>query len=202
MVLRDGTRKRNNAKAPQTKDAIMNAASHSDLAVPVSPIDHAKGAEHAPVTLVEYADFECPHCKLAEPVLKHLLEIHPGKLRLVFRHFPLEGVHPHALLAAQAAEAAAGQGKFWEMHDLLFANSAHLKLHDLQGYAQKLELDMTRFSAELGDEVYLQRVREHIAGAQKSGVRGTPGLFLNGRILDTSFGVQAIEQAVAKALGA
>ena len=178
----------------------MSSSHPSDLAVPVSAIDHILGADHAPATLVEYADFECPHCKQAEPVLKHLLEILPGKLRLVFRHFPLEGAHPHALLAAQAAEAAAGQGKFWEMHDLLFANSAHLKLHDLQRYAEQLELDMTRFNAEMLDEVYLQRVREHIAGADKSGVRGTPGLFLNGRVLDTSFGLQAIEQAVEKLL--
>jgi protein-disulfide isomerase len=180
----------------------MTASHPIDLAVPVTAIDHARGAEHAPAVLVEYADFECPHCKLAEPVLTHLLEIFPAKLRLVFRHYPLEGPHPHALLAAQAAEAAAGQGRFWEMHDLLFANQAHLKLHDLQRYARQLELDMTRFSAELGDEVYLQRIREHIAGGDRSGVRGTPGLFLNGRILDTSFGVQAIEQAVVKLLGA
>ena len=179
----------------------MTSTHPPDLAVPVGAIDHALGAEHAPVTLVEYADFECPHCKQAEPVLKHLLEIYPGKLRLVFRHLPLEGVHPHALLAAQAAEAAAGQGKFWQMHDLLFAGSAHLKLPDLQRYARQLDLDLTRFNAELSDEVYLQRVREHIAGGERSGVRGTPGLFLNGRILDTSFGVQAIEQAVEQLLG-
>jgi len=178
----------------------MNTSHHTDLAVSVSNIDHALGAEHAPITLVEYADFECPHCKQAVPVLKHLLQTYPGRVRLVFRQFPLEGAHPHALLAAQAAEAAAGQGRFWDMHDLLFAQSAHLKPHDLQRYAQQLELDMTRFNAELGDAVYLQRVREHIAGGEKSGVRGTPGLFINGRVLDTSFGLQAIEQAVERLL--
>ena len=174
----------------------MSTPHKIDLAVPVGPIDHVHGPEHAPLTLVEYGDFECPSCKLAAPVIKLLLERHAGKLRAVFRHYPLEGVHPHALLAAQATEAAAGQGKFWEMHDLLFDNQSHLKLHDLKRYAEKLELDMTRFDAEIGDEVYLQRVREHIEGGKRSGVRATPALFLNGVVLDTSFGMQAIEQGV------
>jgi protein-disulfide isomerase len=178
----------------------MTASHKQELAVRVSPIDHSAGAEHAPVTLVEYADFECPHCKLAAPVFKLLLERYPERVRVVFRHFPLEEVHAHALLAAQAAEAAAGQGKFWEMHDLLYANSNHLKAHDLERYAAQLELDMTRFKAELDDEVYLQRVREHIEGGKRSGVRATPGVYLNGVILDTSFGMQALEQAVDAAL--
>ncbi|MDB5803787.1 MAG: DsbA family protein [Betaproteobacteria bacterium] len=174
----------------------MSTPHKNELAVPVTAIDHALGADHAPVTLVEYGDFECPTCKQTAPLLKMLLERRPGRLRVVFRHYPLEGVHPHALLAAQAAEAAAAQGKFWQMHDLLFDNQMHLKIAQLRGYAEQLELDMTRFNAEIGDEVYLQRVREQIEGGNRSNVRATPTVFVNGVIHDTSFGLRALEDAV------
>jgi protein-disulfide isomerase len=97
-----------------------------DLAAPVDATDHMLGSEHAPVTIVEYGDFECPSCKNAVPAVKMLLENFAGKVRLVFRHFPLEQAHPHALMAAEAAECAGEQGKFWEMHELLFAHQAHL----------------------------------------------------------------------------
>src|SRR5882757_1211269 len=131
-----------------------------ELAVPVSNADHTLGASHAPVTLVEYGDFECPNCRQAAPAVKLLLERFAGRIRFAYRHFPLEDVHPHALHAALATEAAAGQGKFWQMHDLLFGNQSHLKLHQLRGYAEKLELDMVRYDADMKDEVFLQRVRE------------------------------------------
>ena len=167
-----------------------------DLDVPPQAADHALGADHAPVTVVEYGDFECPNCKQAAPALKLLLERFAGRLRLIFRHFPLEEVHPHALGAAEAAECAAGQGRFWEMHDLLFANQEHLKLSSLQGYAERLRLDMARYSAEMHDHVYLQRIREHMDGAHRSGVRGTPAFFVNGRIQDVSFGIRALFDAV------
>ncbi|HEY4370884.1 MAG TPA: DsbA family protein [Burkholderiales bacterium] len=172
-----------------------------ELAIPVSPIDHLRGADHAPITLVEYGDFECPSCKQVEQLVELMMMRFPNHLRVVFRHYPLEGVHTHALLAAQAAEAAAAQGRFWDMHDLLFAHQQHLKLAQLRGYAEQLELDMTRFSAEMGDEVYLQRVREQIEGGKKSGVRATPTLYLNGVIQDTSFGLEALEKAVAGLAG-
>src|SRR5205807_643789 len=129
---------------------IMNELRKFELAVPVSAVDHALGASHAPVTLVEYGDFECPNCKQAAPALKLLLERFAGRVRLVYRHFPLEEVHPHALHAALAAEVAAGQGKFWPMHDLLFDNQRHLKLPQLHGYAQRLELDLLRYDATIG----------------------------------------------------
>ena len=109
-----------------------------DLSVPVAPADHALGASNAAVTLVEYGDFECPNCKQAAPVVKHLLTRFAGRIRLVYRHFPLEEVHPHALHAALAAEAAGAQHKFWQMHDLLFDNQSHLKVRQLRGYAQRL----------------------------------------------------------------
>jgi len=174
----------------------MNEHRKFELAVPVSAVDHTLGASHAPVTVVEYGDFECPNCKQAAPAVKLLLERFAGRVRLVYRHFPLEEVHPHALQAALAAEAAAGQGKFWPMHDLLFDNQRHLKLPQLRGYAQRLELDMLRYDAEMEGELYLQRVREQVEGGERSGVRGTPTFFLNGTVQDVSFGLQALFEKV------
>jgi protein-disulfide isomerase len=167
-----------------------------DLAVPVSAVDHALGAEHSPVTVVEYGDFECPICKQAAPAAKLMLERFGGRIRFVFRHFPVESAHPHAMHAAQAAEAAGGQDKFWQMHDLLFDNQRHLKIANLREYAQRLQLDMPRFIAELDDEIYLQRVREHIQGGLQSHVRGTPTFYINGVIQDVSFGMHALIDGV------
>ena len=170
------------------------------LAVPVSHADHILGSEHAPVTLVEFGDFECPNCRQAAPAVKLLLDRFPGKVRFVWRHFPLEEVHPHALNAAEAAECAGGQGKFWQMHDLLFEHQHALKGHQLHGYAEQLELDMARYNAEMKDTVYLQRVREHQQSGVASGVRATPTFFLNGRLVDVSFGVKTLFDKVEKAL--
>jgi protein-disulfide isomerase len=180
----------------------MNQHQALELTVPVSAVDHVFGPGHAVVTIVEYGDFECPNCKQAVPAVKLLLERFAGRARLVFRHFPLEDVHPHALLAAEAAEAAGGQGKFWPMHDLLFDNQRHLKLPQLHSYAERLELDMPRYTGEMDDEVYLQRVREHIAGGLKSGVRSTPSFFINGMLHDASYGLQSLVQGVEAALRA
>ena len=167
-----------------------------ELAVPVNPSDHNLGPSHAPVTIVEYGDFECPNCKQAAPAVKLLLQRFTGRVRFVYRHFPLEEVHPHALQAALAAEVAAGQGKFWPMHDLLFENQRHLKPPQLRRYAEQLELDMVRYDADMADTVYLQRVREDIEGATRSGVRATPTFFLNGVIADVSGGMQRLFEGV------
>jgi protein-disulfide isomerase len=172
------------------------------LAVPPETIDHARGSEHARITLIEYGDFECPTCKLAASTPKLLLERFPNQVRFIFRHFPLEDSHPHALLAAQAAEAAAAQGKFWPMHDALFAHQPNLKEKDLQRYAADLGLDLVRYQAEMDDRIYLQRVREHIAGGRRSHIRATPTFFIDGIVLDTSFGMQVLHDAVARAAGA
>ncbi|HKD54832.1 MAG TPA: thioredoxin domain-containing protein [Steroidobacteraceae bacterium] len=171
-----------------------------ELAVPLAPTDHVMGAPNAVATLVEYGDFECPNCKQAQPAVKLLLERFAGKVRFAFRHFPLEEVHPHALSAAQAAECAGGQGKFWQMHDLLFGNQLHLGMKDLHGYAEQLGLDMARFAAEMDDAVYLQRVREQLQSGLDSGVRATPTFFVNGRIQDVSFGLRALFDAVESRL--
>jgi protein-disulfide isomerase len=178
----------------------MHAHRPADLAVAVSTVDHVLGPEHAPVTIVEYGDFECPNCKLAAPTVKLLLERFTNQVRFAFRHFPLEQPHPHALGAAQAAECAGAQGRFWEMHDLLFEHQQRLTRRDLDAYAGRLGLDMARFAAEMGDEVYLQRVREHMEGARRSHVRTTPGFFVNGVIQDVSFGLQGLLDSAAAAL--
>jgi protein-disulfide isomerase len=177
----------------------MNQQRAADLAVAVQASDHVIGAAHAPVTVVEYGDFECPNCKQAAPAVRMLLERFAGRVRVAFRHFPLEQAHPHALAAAEAAECAGGQGKFWEMHDLLFANQDRLKAQHLKSYAERLQLDMARYTAEMDDSVYLQRIREHMDGALRSSVRGTPGFFVNGRIQDVSFGIRGLFDAVEAA---
>ena len=171
------------------------------LAVPVSDSDRIAGPETAKVTVVEYGDFECPNCGQAYPAVK-ILRKHFGKrMRFVFRHFPLREVHPHAELAAEAAEAAGAQNKFWPMHDLLFENQRHLKATSLRRYAEEAALDLERFDYEMGDHVYLQRVQEHIDGGTKSGVRATPTFFVNGVVHDVSFGLERLQQAIETELG-
>src|SRR5271163_4101519 len=170
------------------------------LAVPVEPTDHMQGSEHARVTVVEYGDFECPSCKVAATTPMLLLERFPNKVRFVFRHFPLEEAHPHALQAAECAEAAGAQGKFWPMYDLLFRNQAHLKAADLQRYAGELGLDMARYVAEMDDHIYLQKVRENIEGGRRSHIRATPTFFINGVVQDISYGMKALHDAVAAAV--
>jgi protein-disulfide isomerase len=174
----------------------------TDLALPPGATDHALGPEHAPVVVVEYGDFECPTCKQAAPTVRMLLERFASRVRVVFRHFPLEEAHPHALAAAEAAECAGEQGRFWEMHDLLLANQEHLTLRHLHGYAERLGLDMARFTAEMDDHVYTQRIREHQESGRRSHVRSTPGFFVNGAIQDVSFGLNRLFDAVESALHA
>jgi protein-disulfide isomerase len=168
----------------------------NDLRDPVVPTDHIRGDSHARVSIVEYGDFECPMCRSVEPAVRQLLGSHPLTVRLVFRHHPLESAHPHALIAAEAAEAAAYQGKFWEMHDLLLQEGAKLERAALDGYAANLGLDLPLFKASLDDEIYRQRVREHIQGAIRSQVRSSPAFFVNGRVQDVSAGAHVLREAV------
>jgi protein-disulfide isomerase len=170
------------------------------LAVPPQPTDHSQGPEHARVVVIEYGDFECPSCKVAATTPSLLMERYPSKVRFIFRHFPLEETHPHALLAAEAAEAVGAQGKFFQMYDVLFANQAHLKSGDLHRYASGLGIDMARYVAEMDDHIYLQRVREHIAGGRLSHIRSTPAFFINGVFQDVSYGMKALHDAVAAAV--
>lgn len=179
----------------------MSSPHRIDLAPPVGATDHVLGPAHAPVTVVEYGDFECPNCKQAAPAVKMLLEHYPERVRFVYRHFPIESVHPRALIAAEVAEIAAAQGHFWPMHDALYEHQPHFEPRQLHRYAEGLGLDMARYQAELDDHIYLQRVREHEQSGRASGVRGSPGFFVNGVIQDVSFGLHFLQDAVAKILG-
>ncbi|MGO9248127.1 MAG: Na+/H+ antiporter NhaA, partial [Solirubrobacteraceae bacterium] len=171
-----------------------------DLAEDVDPArDHIRGAPDAPVTLVEYGDFECPYCGRAEPAIRELLADWGDDLRYVFRHLPLSDVHPWAQLAAEAAEAAGAQGKFWEMHDLLLAHQGELTPGHLRRYAQELGLDVERFAEELRRRVHAARVGEDVASADASGVSGTPSFFINGRRHNGVYDVDTLSAAVRAA---
>lgn len=162
--------------------------------------DHMDGSVSAPVVLIEYGDFECPSCLQAHGALKVLLPHFSGKLCFVFRHYPLREAHPHAELAAEAAEAAGAQAKFWPMYELLFANPHHLKEKHLLDYAKQIGLDLPRYQNEMKDHVYLQRVQENLQGGQRLGVRSTPAFYVNGAFVDVSFGLQHLHQAIDKVL--
>jgi protein-disulfide isomerase len=170
------------------------------LTDPVGETDHLLGPRSASVRMVEYGDFECPQCKQAAGAVRLLLARFEHRLRFAFRHFPVEEAHPYAMHAAQAAECAGGQGKFWELHDLLFENQGHLKPAQLAALARGLGLDIARYTAEMDDEVYLQRVREHQVSGKLSGVHATPAFYVNGRLSDVSYGLHVLLEAVDEEL--
>ena len=183
----------------QARSGTRLAAPLIDLADPVDPErDHVRGPDDAPVTLIEYADFECPYCGQAEPVVRELLAQFGGDLRYVFRHLPLVDVHEHAQLAAEAAEAAGAQGRFWEMHDLLFAHQDALTLQDLEGYARELGLDVERFAERLRTRKYAPRIARDVDSADQSGVAGTPSFFINGRRQTGAYDLDTLGAMVAR----
>jgi protein-disulfide isomerase len=151
-----------------------------DLTTPITENDHARGNPDAPITLVEYGDYECPDCLNTEPIVKKLRERFGPRLRVVFRHFPRNSIHPHASAAAEAAEAAGAQGKFWEMHETLFAHQHKLAELDLTHLALLLGLDVYRFQRDSESRTFPKRVREHYDSGVASGVTGTPTFFING----------------------
>ena len=168
----------------------------TDLVVPVDPArDHVRGPGKAPVTIVEYGDFECPYCGQAEPVVRELLRDF-GDLRYVWRHLPLNDVHPHAQLAAEAAEAAARQGKFWEMRDLLFDHQGALTSRDLIRYAESLGLDTGKFAADLRKHTGAAHISEDVDSADLSGVSGTPTFFVNGKRHYGAYDIETLTKAV------
>jgi Na+/H+ antiporter NhaA len=167
-----------------------------DLAVPVDPErDHVRGPDDASVTLVEYGDLECPYCGQAETVIRALLSDF-GELRYVWRHLPLNDVHPHAQLAAEASEAAAAQGKFWEMHDLMLSNQGELTLRAILGYAEQLELDIEKFKGHLRKRKGSPRIAEDVESADLSGVSGTPSFFINGHRHQDAYDIDTLSKAV------
>jgi protein-disulfide isomerase len=149
------------------------------LTVPVSERDHIQGALDAPITLVEYGDYECPYCGAAYPVVKKVQHALGDRLAFVFRHFPLVSAHPHALMAAEAAEAAGAQGEFWPMHDRLYEHQYALDPQSLVEHAVSLALDVDRFVEDLEAHRHLPRIREDLASGARSGVNGTPTFFVN-----------------------
>jgi Na+/H+ antiporter NhaA len=177
-----------------TVDEIPDLSDDVDLEV-----DHVRGPTDAPVTLLEYGDYECPYCGQAESVVRELLSSFGDDLRYVWRHLPLNDVHPHAQTAAEAAEAAAAQGKFWEMHDTLLAHQDALRPVDLGRYAEQLELDVERFWEELRRRSHAPRVARDVASADASGVSGTPTFFVNGRRHYGAYDTETLTQAVRAA---
>jgi Na+/H+ antiporter NhaA len=171
-----------------------------DLAEPVDPErDHVRGSDDAPVTLVEYGDYQCPYCGQAEVAIRELLDSFGDDLRYVWRHLPLNDVHPNAQMAAEAAEAAASQGAFWEMNDKLLANQDALTMRDLAQYASELGLDVERFWAELRRREHEPRVAEDVASADASGVAGTPSFFVNGSRYEGAYDVDTLTRVVRMA---
>ena len=182
----------------------MGTVSEVCLTVPLTEgRDHTDGPAEAPVTLVEYGDFECPYCGRAYPILKQVRERMGNRLRFGFRNFPIARAHPHAEAAAEAAEAAGAQGRFWEMHDQLFEHQDRLEDEDLHGYAAELGLDVDRFDRELAAHTYAERVKEDLNGGLRSGVNGTPTFYINDVRYDGSYQaddlVAALEEAERQA---
>jgi protein-disulfide isomerase len=181
----------------------MTSRTHTPtLTLPVGPRDHAQGPESAPLTLVEYGDYECPYCGRAYPIVQTVQKRLGPKLRFVFRNFPLTEIHPHAEQAALAAEAAGELGKFWEMHDALFDNQRSLEPNHLMSYAEAIGLDAREFSKELKSLALAERVREDFMSGVRSGVNGTPTFFIGGQRYDGSWNLPdlmaALEAAIAK----
>jgi protein-disulfide isomerase len=179
---------------------MADPSSRESTTTALSAADHAQGNQQAPVTLIEYGDYECPACIQAEPLTRHLVDAFGDRIRFVFRHFPQVQTHPHAELAAEAAEAAAAQGRFWPMHHLLLRQEHHLALPALAGYAEAIGLDMRRFNGEMADRIYTQRVQEHLRAARAIGLRATPSFILNNAFVDVSFGFDRLEAAIHHAL--
>jgi len=170
------------------------------LTVPVDEgRDHIQGSSDAAVTLLEYGDYECPYCGAAYPIVKRVQENMGDRLRFVFRNFPISTAHPHAELAAEAAEAAAAQGKFWEMHDLLYENQQRLETDDLIAYADRLGLDVGRFQGDLDDHAYAERVHDDFMSGVRSGVNGTPTFYIDGVRYEGSYDAEALLDALQQA---
>jgi protein-disulfide isomerase len=174
--------------------------SGSDLALPVNDEDHFAGNPDAPVVLVEYGDYECPFCGQAYPIVQLLRRQFGDELAFAFRNFPLVQAHPHALVAAEAAEAAGLQGRFWPMHDTLFTHQDALEPENLLLYARALDLDVERFVADANSEDVARRIERDIESGVASGVPGTPTFFVNGRRHTGSFAPESLGAAIERAL--
>ena len=166
------------------------------LRVPVGPADHAVGEQHAPVTLVEYGDYECPHCGHAHPIVKAVRKHFGKQLLFVYRHFPLTQIHPLAEPAAETAEFAGAQGKFWEMHDAIFENQPSLSLPLLAELAEALGLSAKEAGSSLKSHAFAEKVRNDFLGGVRSGVNGTPTFFINGQRYQGMYEFEDLVEAI------
>jgi protein-disulfide isomerase len=166
------------------------------LTVPLGERDHVVGPATAPVTVVEYGDYECPFCGAAHPIVKMLQKSLGDNLRFAYRHFPLSQIHPHSFQAAEAAEAAGAQGRFWEMHDMLFEHQNRLSTQDLLAYASALGLELEPFAGDLAEHRHAPKIREDFLSGVRSGVNGTPTFFVNGVRHDGGYDLASMLEAV------
>jgi protein-disulfide isomerase len=162
------------------------------LTIPVSERDHSQGPATAAVTLVQYGDYECPYTRQSTTIVRAVQQQLGDQLRFVFRNFPLTEIHPHALHAALAAEAAAAQGKFWQMHDYIFHHQHTLEDSDLEHFAEAVGLDMQQFARDMAERPYMSRIEEDLKSGIRSGVRGTPTFFINGVLYPGSWEQEAL----------
>ena len=170
------------------------------LKTPVTPADHSQGPPDAPLTLLEYGDYECPHCGRAHGIVKQLQERFGDDLRFVFRNFPLANIHPHAQLAAESAEAAGAQGHFWPMHDWLFENQDNLEPDSIAAGARASGIDLRRFLADLQSRTFEKKVRDDFMSGARSGVNGTPTFFINGERHNGDYELETLAAALDAAL--
>ncbi len=174
----------------------------SKLKIPVTAADHSQGSADAPITLVEYGDYQCPHCGRAYPIVKRVQKHFGKRLRFIFRNFPLGEMHPEAESAAESAEFASANNKFWEMHDVLFENQDELGLNLYLSLAAQLNLSGEALEQALENDEFTERVRADFSGGVRSGVNGTPTFFINGQRHDASFDYPDLAAAIDEALAA
>jgi protein-disulfide isomerase len=168
----------------------------------VTERDHVFGPADAPVTVLEYGDYECPYCRGAFRDVHEMLDRYQGKIRFVFRNFPIQQVHPHAEQAAEAAEAAAAQGRFWQMYELLLQPYARLDNDALLDYAERIGLDLPRFRADITDQRYASKIDADVQEGLRNGVNQTPKFYVNGRRIDGKVPLENLEQEVRQAVAA
>jgi protein-disulfide isomerase len=174
-----------------------------DLTVPqITADDHVLGPDGAPVTVVEYGDYECPYCRGAARDLHRMLDLYPGSIRFVFRNFPIQQLHPHAEQAAEAAEAAAAQGKFWEMYELLLTPTSGLDMGSLLGYAQGIGLDLDRFDKEVKGRAYAAKIEHDVQEGLSNGVNATPKFYVDGQRIDGKLPLEGLEDAIRASIQA
>ena len=174
-----------------------------DLTVPqITADDHVLGSADAPVTVLEYGDYECPYCRGAARDLHRMLDLYPGSIRFVFRNFPIQQLHPHAEQAAEAAEAAAAQGKFWEMYDLLLRPSSGLDMGSLLGYAQDIGLDVDQFEKEVKGGAYAAKIEHDLQEGVSNGVNATPKFYVDGNRINGKLPLEGLEDAIRASIQA